>query len=89
RDYVLQRLDNIPQLSYVRPKAGMFVMMDVSRMSNSGLVFAQDLLAAQGVSVIPGEGFGEVARDFVRLSLTHKTNMLAQAMDRIERFVAG
>jgi aspartate/methionine/tyrosine aminotransferase len=67
----------------------MFVMMDVSRMSNSGLVFAQDLLAAQGVSVIPGEGFGEVARDFVRLSLTHKTNMLAQAMDRIERFVAG
>jgi arginine:pyruvate transaminase len=87
RDYILRRLDDIPQLSYVRPKAGMFVMMDVSRISNSGRVFAQDLLAAQGVSVIPGEGFGEVAKDFVRLSLTHKTNMLAEAMDRIERFV--
>lgn len=87
RDYVLQRLDKISMLSYVRPKAGMFVMMDVSRMSNSGRAFAQDLLAAQGVSVIPGEGFGEVAKDFVRLSLTHKTDMLAEALDRIERFV--
>ncbi|XOV84459.1 MAG: pyridoxal phosphate-dependent aminotransferase [bacterium] len=87
RDYVLARLDSLPQLSYVRPKAGMFVMMDIRRVSNSGKVFAQELLAAQGVSVIPGEGFGQVAKDFVRLSLTHKKNMLAEAMDRIERFV--
>ncbi len=89
RDYVLGRLDELSALSYVRPKAGMFVMMDVSGVSNDGRLFAQDLLAEQGVSVIPGAGFGDVANNYVRLSLTHTTAVLAEAMDRIARFVGG
>lgn len=89
RDFVLNRLDQLPQLDYVRPKAGMFVMMDVRQVCNDGGVFAQDLLQEQRLSVIPGSGFGDSASPYVRLSLTHTLDILAKAMDRIESFVGG
>ena len=77
------------RLSYVRPQAGMFVMMDVSGICNDGEVFAQDLLDSQNMSVIPGAGFGPSAVRYVRLSLTHTLDVLDRAMDRIEAFVSG
>ncbi len=89
RDLVLTRLEAMPALRVLRPKAGMFVMIDVSRVSQDGEHFAQDLLAQEGVSVIPGRGFGDNAASFVRLSLTHSVDVIADAMNRIERYVAG
>ena len=89
RDLVISRLDKIERLSYLRPKAGMFVMMDVSGVCNDGGVFAQGLLDEQGMSVIPGAGFGPSAVPYVRLSLTHTLDVLDRAMDRIEAFVTG
>ncbi len=89
RDLVINRLDKLDQLGYVRPKAGMFVMMDVSRVCNDGEVFAQGLLDEQDMSVIPGAGFGPSAVPYVRLSLTHTMDVLDRAMDRIETYVSG
>ena len=51
------------------------------------LEFALDLLRKEGVSVLPGEGFGRTTRRFIRLSLTHSVDGLEKAFDRIERFV--
>lgn len=86
RDLVLGRLGAMP-LPYLHPKAGMFVMLDVSRVSKNGEAFAVELLKQQAVSVIPGIGFGANADPFVRLSLTHSLDVIAQAMDRIACFV--
>jgi hypothetical protein len=49
--------------------------------------FAEDLLEEQRVSVLPGEGFGNSTRDYVRLSLAQPLPYLEESMDRIERFV--
>lgn len=86
RDLVLRRLENIQLLDCVVPKAGMFLMLDVSR-CGGGEQFARGLLDAQGVSTIPGVGFGANSAGFVRLSLTHPLDVVAQAMDRIEAYV--
>ncbi len=88
RDYALERIANMPVLSANKPDAGMFVMMDVSRLEADGLNFASGLLAATGVSVLPGIAFGEITRHFVRLSLTHPVRVMSQAFDRIERYVS-
>ncbi|MGS2723185.1 pyridoxal phosphate-dependent aminotransferase [Porticoccus sp. GXU_MW_L64] len=87
RDYVCQRIANIPKLSCPTPDAGMFVMMDISAVANDGQDFAHRLLDAQGVSVLPGIGFGEVTRNFVRISLAQPIEILQPAFDRIERFI--
>ena len=87
RDYALQRLDAIPLLGYFRPAGGMFVMVDTSAVTNSGADFARALLDQAGISVIPGSGFGACTSGYVRMSLTHSVDVLADVFDRIEKVV--
>ena len=87
RDYALERIEKIAGLQANTPSAGMFVMMDVSRVGVDGLEFATGLLEHGGVSVLPGIAFGENTSQFVRLSLTHPVHIMSKAFDRIERFV--
>jgi len=65
----------------------MFLMLDVSAVACDGFEFARGLLDAEGVSVLPGEGFGAITKNFVRLSLTHSVDGLEIAFDKIERYV--
>jgi len=89
RDYACDRIDQIARLHCQIPEAGMFLMVDVSAVARDGLEFARLLLDKEGISVLPGEGFGSTTRNFIRLSLTHPVDGLAKAFDRIERFVIG
>ena len=88
RDYACGRIEQIDSLQCYKPEAGMFLMVDVSAVAEDGLKFAQGLLLEQGVSVLPGEGFGTITKHFVRLSLTHSVEVLEKAFDRIEKFVS-
>jgi len=88
RDYACDRIAGIPGLSCDRPSAGMFLLINVSKISDSGQTFARQLLDATGVSVLPGEGFGKLTKNYVRLSLTHKIDVLEDAFDRIARFAS-
>tara|TARA_R110001599_G_scaffold353884_2_gene602407 strand:+ start:99598 stop:100782 length:1185 start_codon:yes stop_codon:yes gene_type:complete len=89
RDYALERIQRIAGLRANKPKAGMFIMLDVSQLADDGLVFAEGLLQHSGVSVLPGIAFGETSRRFVRLSLTHPVHIMSKAFDRIERYTVS
>jgi|TARA_B110000503_G_scaffold25950_1_gene40930 arginine:pyruvate transaminase len=88
RNYVCERVANISGISCGVPKAGMFVMINVAALDIDGLQFAQQLLDEQGVSVLPGVGFGECTAGYVRVSLAQPINILRPAFDRIELFLA-
>ncbi len=87
RNYALERIEQIDGLTANTPQAGLFIMMNVEMVEPDGLVFAAGLLEHGGVSVLPGEAFGEVCRQFVRLSLTHPVHVMSKAFDRIGRYV--
>ena len=87
RDFVIERVSRIESLDCFVPPAGMFVMLNASRITNSGDDFARMLLEDAGVSTIPGSGFGPSARDYVRLSLTVPKEDLARAFDRLEKLL--
>jgi arginine:pyruvate transaminase len=87
RDYACQRIDAMAGLSCQKPEAGMFLMINISEIAEDGSQFARQLLNDQGISVLPGVGFGNVTRDFVRLSLTHPVEVLETAFDRIEQAI--
>lgn len=89
RDYVVSRIAKIDSLDCFVPPAGMFVMLDGSKLANSGDAFAQWLLDEASVSTIPGSGFGPSAGDYVRLSLTVPQTELARAFDRIEQVLSA
>jgi arginine:pyruvate transaminase len=87
RDFVVQRLERMNRLDCYRPRAGMFVMVDTGQCAPDGDAFARRLLDEVGVSVLPGAGFGNNTRQYVRLSLTQSVDVLAEAFDRIESIV--
>jgi len=83
RDYAASRLDAIPELDYFLPEGGMFIMVDSRRIASDGADFARHLLDEAGISCIPGRGFGPSAASYVRISLTHPINIMADVFDRI------
>lgn len=87
RDYLCRRIAGMPALSCVTPEAGMFVMVDVSATGRDGEAFALELLDRQGVSVLPGAGFGPGCSDFVRVSLCQPVEVLGPALDRLARYL--
>jgi len=68
------------------PKATMFVWTRVpAGWTSAG--FAKALLAAEGVSLLPGGAFGERGEGYVRLALVEPEERLLEAARRIGRFL--
>lgn len=83
RDLVCAALENCPSLKSVRPDGGMFVMVDVRETGLAAQVFAEQLLAGYGVSVLPGEAFGASAAGHIRVGLVVGKEKLAIACGQI------
>jgi LL-diaminopimelate aminotransferase len=83
RDLVCGRLAALG-LDVVPPRGAIYVWMPVPGGEPSA-VFAERLLAEQGLVVGPGAAYGEAGEGYVRLSLTVSDERLAEAMDRLER----
>jgi arginine:pyruvate transaminase len=88
RDLVVSGLAGCPGIHVRAPQAGMFVLVDVRDTGLSSLDFAWRLFREAGVSVLDAAAFGEPAQGFVRLSFTLGEARLAEACERISRFVA-
>lgn len=75
------------------PEGGMFIMLDVRRTKLSGEEFAWQLLNEHGVSVMPGESFGNGGAGHIRIALTVDSMILRDACARIrslaEKLVAA
>ncbi len=89
RDYVVQKINSISDLSCHRPEAGMFVMINVSRLDADDVRFAENLLAAENVSVVPGSAFGRSTRGHIRFSLVQPLHTLKEGCKRVARFARG
>jgi len=87
RDLVVAGLSGCPGIQVQAPQAGMFVLVDVRDTGLSSLDFAWRLFREAGVSVLDAAAFGDPAQGFVRLSFTLGEARLAEACERITRFV--
>jgi arginine:pyruvate transaminase len=87
RDLVLRKLGKQKRLRCHTPRAGMFVMCDVSATGMDGRVFASRLLDEAMVSVVPGDAFGPSAVNFVRVGLAQPQHVLKRACKRIRGFI--
>lgn len=88
-EILLEGLAGAPGISCYRPEAGMFVLVDVRRTGLDGWSFAEGLFEAEGVSTLPGEGFGANSAGHVRISLAVEDERLMEACRRITRYARG
>lgn len=90
RDFVLDRLRQIPGVSIATPKGAFYAYPNISvayaagRVTNS-LEFAGELLAQAHVAVVPGEAFG--TNDHVRISYATSMPELERGLDRLHTFI--
>ena len=92
RDFVIARLRKIPGVSIVMPKGAFYAYPNVSVAYKGGKVknsldFANQLLAASYVAVVPGEAFG--TNEHVRISYATSMTELERGLDRLQKFIDG
>lgn len=94
RDYMVEKINGINNLSCRSPKGAFYIMLNISKIFNkkwNGKIikdstsFAEALLEESKVAVVPGVAFG--ADNFVRLSYATSMENIKKGLDRIEDFV--
>ncbi|SDY08631.1 pyridoxal phosphate-dependent aminotransferase [Citreimonas salinaria] len=84
-------LDALARQDLVRaiPSQGaMYLMLDIRATGLSGRDFAESLLDAHGIAVMPGESFGRSAAGHVRVALTVEDSRLVEAVNTLCGFAA-
>lgn len=87
RTMLLEGLDRIPKLSYVKPYGAFYVMIDVSKTGLSGEEFAKRLIDEKYVATVPAVGLGKECVDFIRVSFAASDETIKEALECIESFV--
>lgn len=94
RNYMMERVDNIKNLSYTYPKGAFYLSIDISEVLDfkykgkkieNSLRFSEILLEDYLVAVVPGIAFG--LDNFVRLSYAIDMQSIKKGLARIEEFV--
>jgi aspartate aminotransferase len=94
RDYMVDRINSINNLSCLKPEGAFYVMVNLSKILSKSiygeiikdsLQFSDLLLKKEKIAVIPGIAFG--ADNFIRLSYATSMENIKNGIDRIARFV--
>ncbi|MEO8595101.1 MAG: pyridoxal phosphate-dependent aminotransferase [Candidatus Solibacter sp.] len=89
RDFVVNRLRQIPGVTCNLPQGAFYVYPNVSVAFNNGITntlqFAEKLLAEANVAAVPGEAFG--TDQHIRISYAASMVDLERGLDRLHQFI--
>ncbi|MEO0764292.1 MAG: aminotransferase class I/II-fold pyridoxal phosphate-dependent enzyme, partial [Pseudomonadota bacterium] len=83
RDLAVETLSGRNGIALSPPDGAMYVMVDVRSAGLGGEAFANALLEAEGIAVMPGESFGQAAAGHIRIALTVPDDKLSTALDTL------
>ncbi|WP_346355226.1 aminotransferase class I/II-fold pyridoxal phosphate-dependent enzyme [Azotosporobacter soli] len=76
-------------LSCFEPKGAFYLFPSIQETGLSSMDFAEGLLKTEKVALVPGTAFGDCGEGFVRCSYATSPANIAEAIERIGRFVKG
>jgi aspartate aminotransferase len=85
RNEACDLVNSIDGLSVVKPDGAFYLFINIKGVSNDSMEFSKELLAKEGVAVVPGVAFG--AEGYIRLSFATDINTIREGMKRLKRFV--
>ena len=85
RDLMLQCLDHIPKLSYIRPEGAFYVFCDFAKVGDA-TVIAKQMLDDVKVAGIPGDSFG--APSYIRFSFATSDARIQEGIARVGQWIA-
>ncbi len=84
RNYVYDRLCNIPKVKVVEPKGAFYFFLDMSETGMDSMSLCNELLEKYKVAAVPGVAFGN--DNAIRISYCTSIDVLKEGLDRIEEF---
>jgi len=86
RDEAYELINNIDGLSVIKPDGAFYLFINIKSISSDSMEFSKQLLAKEGVAVVPGIAFG--AEGYIRLSFATDIDTIREGIKRIERFIS-
>ncbi len=86
RDLMLQCLDKVSLLSYIRPEGAFYVFCDFSKVGDATKI-AKQILDEVKVAGIPGDGFG--APNFIRFSFATSEARIEEGISRVAKWISN
>lgn len=87
RACVVQWMERIGVLPYVKPEGAFYLFFDISCTGMDGLTFCMKLLEEYHVNMMPGSIYGGDYHNYVRLAFTCSYEDVDQGMRRLAQFV--
>ncbi|MCS7231865.1 MAG: pyridoxal phosphate-dependent aminotransferase [Elusimicrobiota bacterium] len=94
RDYIVEEINKIPELSVIKPQGAFYVWVNISKLKGKkynnqiitdSMKLSELLLTEARVSVIPGCVFGD--DDYIRLSYAISLQDIKEGLDNIKKFI--
>jgi len=85
RDEAYELINAIDGLSVIKPDGAFYLFINIKEVSSDSLNFAKELLAEEGVAVVPGIAFG--AEGYIRLSFATDIDTIREGIKRLENFI--
>ena len=90
RELLLKALPKMGLRRIAPPDGAFYIYADVSHLTDDSLAFCEALLRDTGVAIAPGLDFDPVdGNGFIRLSFAVSTDLIEEAIRRIEPWLAG
>ena len=88
RDFLLPEIEKLGFKISAKPQGAFYIYADCSALTDDSERFAHGLLETAGVALTPGIDFGSSApKSHVRLAYTTDSERLAEAVDRLRRYL--
>jgi len=85
RDEACRLINGIDGLSVVKPDGAFYLFINIKKITNNSMEFSKELLAKEGVAVVPGIAFG--AEGYIRLSFATDIKTIREGIKRLGRFI--
>ena len=89
RDQFSAGLNSIPGFRCQPPEGAFYAWVDITNTGITAEELCRIMLEDAGVAAIPGAAFGEQGREFVRFSFASSTEILKEAIQRIQKVSAA
>jgi aspartate/methionine/tyrosine aminotransferase len=89
RDFVVQKLNDIPGIRCLSPAGAFYVFPNIKSFGRQSSEFADYLLNEAGVAVLSGTSFGEYGEGYLRISYANSIENLDKAIHRIREATTG
>ncbi len=87
RKLIMELLDDIPGLTYIRPYGAFYIMVDVSALGISSMDFSMKLLEEKYVATVPAVGLDDATGKYVRFSYATSEQNIREGLRRIKEVV--